>query len=137
MEVVHSSGSGAQWADVKYCWSGVYGGELLHLRDGTFVRRPHRWINAEDYDYWNGVLRGYHSDDPEHVGEYYHPANRWDYYICKIVAKDPATGEMDKSFGWIEVWFWTGGIDSDGKIFPPSAYGLRQQRQVLFRGFDH
>lgn len=36
------------------------------------------------------------------------PAFRWDYYICKIVAKNSATGKMDKSFGLVEVWFYMG-----------------------------
>ena len=114
------SGSGAQWATPKYCWSGVFydfGREF----DGL---DPWKWENAEDYSFNLGFSLGLHSDDPwkPEINRYYHPAGLWEYYICKIVAKKPGTTEMDKSFGWVDVWFFTGGIGSDGEIFPPSAY---------------
>lgn len=61
MEVVHSAGSGRQWAEVKYCWSGIYGRWLSQLPNGTYVRADHEWINAEDYDFWEGQDLGYHN----------------------------------------------------------------------------
>ena len=116
IEVVHSGGSGTAWVWPKYCWSGGY--KKVPRSWGPSVR----WINAEDYDYFDGIDDGVHSNDPSHKDEYYHPAFRYDYYICKIVAKNPATGEMDKSFGWVEVWFYTGEYYTNGEYIPPSAY---------------
>ena len=119
MEVVHSSGSGAQWATPKYCWSGV----IYDPR--TFQGPVWRWVNAEDYSFVAGLREGFHSEEPEKPwdrNQYYHPAYLWEYYICKIVAKKPGTTEMDKSFGWVEVWFFAGGIDpATGEILPPSV----------------
>ena len=43
-------------------------------------------------------------------------------YVCKIVAKKPGTTKMDKSFGWVEVWFFTGYYYQNGYYDPPSAY---------------
>lgn len=79
------------------------------------------WTNAEDYDFEEGFAEGTHSESSEHVGEFYHPANLWEYYICKIAAKNP-DGEMDESFGWVEVWFFTGEYYTNGKYVPPCAY---------------
>ena len=122
MEVVHSSGSGFQWFTPKYCWSGVYFDWNRHF---GLLDDPWKWVNAEDYSFVDGARRGYHSSRPEKPGPqlYYHPANLWDYYICKIVPLNPFTGKIDKSFGWIEVWFWTGWRDPiSGRFYPPSAY---------------
>ena len=88
MEVVHSWGTGSQWNRPKYCWSGIF-------KDSE--DDPWEWKNAEDYDFEEGEEEGVHSEDPDHESDsnaaegYYHPANLWEYYICKMVAKDPAT----------------------------------------------
>lgn len=82
MEVVHSSGSGAQWANVKYCWSGVY------LKDDTNPSQGWKWKNAEDYDYLSGSNEGVHTDEPERDGRYWYPAFHYDYYICTMYPAD-------------------------------------------------
>ena len=103
---------------MKYCWFGIYWDPI------TFEGPFWVWKNAEDYDFETVVnlIPPVHSDDPEHNGNYYYPTFRYDYYICKIVAEDPETGEMDKSFGWIEVWFYTGYYYQNGYYEPPHAY---------------
>ena len=109
MEVVHSSGSGV-WSEPKLRWSGIY--------TFSWVPRGWKWIDAESvrFDPHNPWLfYRYNHGSPKHAN-YYYPGNLWDYYICKIVPGG------SKSSDWIEVWFWTGGVDSDGEIFPPSAF---------------
>lgn len=74
MEVVHSSGSGAQWARPKYCWSGVVFDLDKYLNGHD---DPWRWENAEDYSFNEGANKGLHSDDPwkpDDFNRYYHPA---------------------------------------------------------------
>lgn len=39
-----------------------------------------------------------------------------------MVAKNPVTGDMDKSFGWVEVWFYTGYYYQNGEYVPPCAF---------------
>ena len=115
MEVVHSAGYGTQWNRPKYCWSGIY--------DFSWIPLGWSWINAEDYSYFRGSELNYHTGSSKTKRKYFHPANRWDYYICKIAPFNWRTLDVDTSLGWVEVWFYTGDYyfwtDS---YAPPSAY---------------
>ena len=114
MEVVNSSGS-EDWLDVKYCWSGIYKVPLDEDERGW------KWINAEDYSYLDDAEKGYHSSNPWQY-DYYFPAFRYDYYICKMVLYNPKTKNYDTSLGWVEVWFFTGEYYTNGDYEPPSAF---------------
>lgn len=111
MEIVHSSGSGADWSlSPKYCWSGIY----KDWEDD----RGWKWVDAKSVPFdplYPERFRRFNHDSPKH-DQYYYPGNWWDYYICKIVP-----GNMSSS-DCVEVWFWTGGLDpATGEIFPPSV----------------
>ena len=57
----------------------------------------------------------YNTGSPKH-GNYYYPAFRNDYYVCKIVPRN------SRSSDWIEVWFYTGYYYQNGEYVPPSAF---------------
>ena len=115
MEVVHSSGSGV-WGKPKYCWSGIF--------KDDWDDRGWSWVDAEDFDYITGSFLGYHTGFPRTASfrPYFHPAGLWEYYICKIAPFDFDSSDVDTSLGWVEVWFFAGGIDyATGEILPPSV----------------
>lgn len=95
----------------------------IHLKEGTFLEEDFDWIDAEDDDYWDGYIRfSYHSMDLDH-GNCYYPAFHCDYYICKIVAKDPAPRK------WTNLWVgWKSSFSRENTA--PTASRCRRLRML-------